>query len=50
MWPAALDIRSVAVKEPVIVNDIVVTRVLKIVRVNGMKVVTCLVLVRGVDV
>lgn len=43
------EIKSVAVKDPVIVNEIVVTRVLKIVRVTGTNLVSWTVLVRGVD-
>lgn len=47
---AALEIKFVAVNDPVIVMLIVVTLVLKIVLVAGIYLVTCVVLVRGVEV
>lgn len=47
---AAFEMRSVCVNDPVIVIEIVVTLVLKIVLVIGMYFVTCVVLVRGVEV
>lgn len=50
MAAAALEIKSVLVKDPVMVMEMVVTRVLKIVRVTGMYLVISVVLVRGVDV